>query len=246
MAYYTGKDVKVWVCSEVDNGGIFLSAGPSQKIDVTDNSTDTSPETTNGAQEVYPFVSHLGYDGFNLSDVTGVDVTFGAQDEEISYFGTKTPGKIETKKNMEVTITRKKSDKLWSVLQQGAIKSASESEGDGKHSARHGVRTASTVADGSTDPKSTVVGSNVVYGYRVAIQLKADSSGSANDGAVIVLRNAMYSEYTSTLSNDTANEETLTFTSMVEPLLLSGILESGGASDKCFTGGVTATTQDEM
>ena len=246
MAYYTGKDVKVWVTTECADAGLFLSAGPSQKIDVKDNSGETSPLTTNNAQEVYPFNSQLGYEGFNLSDVTGVDVTFGAQDEELSFFGTKTPGKIETKKNMEITITRKKSDKLWSVLQQGTCASAGDSEGDGKHSARHGMRTATTIADGSTDPKSAVVGSNVVYGYRVAIQLKADSTGSANDGAVIVLRNAMYSEYTSTLSNDSANEETLTFTSMVEPLLLSGILESGGASDKCFTGGVTATTQAEM
>jgi len=241
MAYYTGKDVKVWVCSEVENGGIFLSAGPSQKIHVTDNGGDSSPATTNNAQEIYPFDTHLGYAGFNLSDVTGVDVTFGAQDEEISYFGTKTPGKIETKKNMEITITRKKSDKLWSVVQQGVCNSASESEGDGKHSGRHGFRTATTIADGSTDPKSAVVGSDVVYGYRVAIQLKGDSTGSANDGAVIVLKNSMYSGYTTTMSNDSANEETLTFSSMVEPLLLSGAISSN-----VFVGGVTPTTQDEM
>ena len=241
MAYYTGKDVKVWVTTECSDAGLFLTAGPTQKINIQDNSGDSSPSTPNNAAQVYPFDSHLGYSGFNLSDVTGVDVTFGAQDEEISFFGTKTPGKIETKKDMSITITRKKSDKLWSVLQQGQINSASESEGDGKHSARHGLRTASTVADGSTDPKSAVVGSNVVYGYRVAIQLKADSTGSANDGAVIVLRNAMYGSYASTLSNDTANEETLTFTSMVEPLLLSG-----AKSTNVFQGGVTATTQAEM
>ena len=241
MAYYTGKDVKVWICSEVTDGGIFLAAGPSQKIHVTDNSGDSSPATTNNAQEVYPFDTQLGRTGFNLTDVTGVDLTFGAQDEEISYFGTKTPGKIETKKEMAVTITRKKSDKLWSVLQQGVCNSDSESEGDGKHSARHGVRTATTIADGSTDPKSAVVGSDVVYGYRIAIQLKGDSTGSANDGAVIVLRNAMYGSYASTLNNDSANEETLTFSSMVEPLLLSG-----AKTGNIFTGGVTATTQGEM
>jgi len=241
MAYYTGKDVKVWICSEVTDGGIYLSAGPSQKIHVTDNSGDSSPATTNNAQEVYPFDTQLGRTGFNLTDVTGVDLTFGAQDEEISYFGTKTPGKIETKKDMAVTITRKKSDKLWSVLQQGTCNSASESEGDGAHSARHGFRTATTIADGSTDPKSAVVGSNVVYGYRVAIQVKGDSTGTADDGAVIVLRNAMYASYASTMSNDTANEETLEFTSMVEPLLLTGRIASN-----VFQGGDTATTQAEM
>ena len=239
MAYYTGKDVKVWVTTECTDAGIYLTA--ETKLKIQDNSAHTSPTVANNSQQVYPFDSHLGYAGFNLSDVTGVDVTFGAQDEEISYFGTKTPGKIETKKNMEVTITRKKSDKLWSTIQQGTINSASESEGDGKHSARHGLRTATTVADGSTDPKSAVVGSNVVYGYRVAIQLKGDSTGSANDGAVIVLRNAMYGSYASTMSNDSANEETLTFSSMVEPLLLSG-----AKSTNVFQGGVTATTQAEM
>tara|TARA_Y100000004_G_C8909760_1_gene410389 strand:- start:213 stop:932 length:720 start_codon:yes stop_codon:yes gene_type:complete len=239
MAYYTGKDVKVWVTTECSDAGIYLNA--DAKLKVQDNSAHTSPTVANNSQQVYPFDSHLGYAGFNLSDVTGVDVTFGAQDEEISYFGTKTPGKIETKKDMSITITRKKSDKLWSVMQQGTCDTVGDSEGDGKHSARHGVRTASTIADGSTDPKSAVVGSDVVYGYRVAIQLKADSSGSANDGAVIVLRNAMYSEYSSTMSNDTANEETLTFASMVEPLLLSG-----AKTGNVFTGGTTATTQAEM
>ena len=35
---------------------------------------------------------------------------------------------------MEVTITRKKSDKLWSTMQQGTCYAAADSEGDGKHS----------------------------------------------------------------------------------------------------------------
>ena len=51
----------------------------------------------------------------------------------------------------------------------------------------------------------------------------------------------MYGSYASTLSNDSSNEETLTFSSMVEPLLLSG-----AKTGNIFTGGVTATTQAEM
>lgn len=239
MAYYTGKDVKVWVLTEASTGGITLNS--ASKLEVTNNSGDASPATTNNAQEIYPFDSHAGLAGFELSDVTGVDLQYGAQDEEISFFGTKTPGKIETKKDMSVTITRKKSDKLWSVAAQGVCGSSSHSDGDGSHAAKHGLASATTISSGTTDPKSTVVGTAVVYGYRVFVQLKADSTGTANDGAVIALRNATYAEYTTTMSNDSANEETLNFVSMVEPLLLSGHKTSNK-----FTGGTTATTQTEM
>lgn len=238
MAYYTGKDVKVWVTTEYSAGGIVIDA--SGDLTVDNNSGDTSPATTNGCQEVYPYDNMGGYTGFNLSDVIGVDLSVGATDEEISYFGTKTPGKIETKKDLSVTVTRKKSDRLWAIIAQGTT-AAGHTSGDGKHGGRWGVDGSGNIADGTTDPKGTLKGTDVCYGYRVYIQMKADSTGSANDGAVLVLRNCTMGEYSTTLSNDAANEESFAFNSSVEPLLLTGAI-----SANMFVGGNTATPAADM
>tara|TARA_Y100000310_G_scaffold149837_1_gene149219 strand:- start:356 stop:1084 length:729 start_codon:yes stop_codon:yes gene_type:complete len=242
MAYYTGKDVKVWVCTEHALGGIQL--GTDWKLEITDNSADSSPATTNGALEVQPTVTHLGYTGFNLTDVTGVDISIGAQDEEIAYFGTKTPGKIETKNDMSVTITRKKSDRLWSTIAQGTTKTA-DSQGDGTHGARWGMITppggSLSIADGSTDPKSSLNAASLPgYGFRVAVQLKAETA-SGTDGDVLILRNCTMGEYTTTASNESANDETITFVSMVKPLVLNG-----DYSGNTFLGGVTPTPAANM
>ena len=241
MAYYTGKDVKVWICTELSTGGINIDS--AWNLGTTDNSGDASPETTNDAGEIYPFDTQLGYSGFNLTDVTGVDISIGAQDEEIAYFGTKTPGKIETKNDMSVTITRKKSDRLWSTLAQGSTNTV-WSQGDGFHGGRWGLIDSggTKIADGSTDPKSTLAsdGSTICYGFRVAIQLKAETASGA-DGDVLVLRNCTMGEYTTTVSNESANDETITFVSMVKPLVLNG-----DYSGNTFLGGVTPTPAADM
>ena len=100
------------------------------------------------------------------------------------------------------------------------------------------------IADGTVDPKSsTDASSNVCYGYRVAIQLK-DASGSAGankDGTVIVLRNCTLGEYTTTLSNDAADDETISFVTMVKPLILNGAHSAGN-----FAGGINSTVSADM
>ena len=92
------------------------------------------------------------------------------------------------------------------------------------------------ISDGTTDPKSSKddAGNNVTYGYRVYIQLKAatGADGANKEGSVIALRNCTLGEYTSTVSNDAANEETLQFVSMVSPQFGNGLLIAGGGSEE--------------
>jgi len=259
MAYYTGTDVKVWVCTEHTGAadtaaGIKLQSGNStggSKL----VATATDADFTAGSATIAPMglaSKGLGAADFNISDITGVDLSVGAQDEDISYFGTKTPGKIETKADLSVTLTRKKSTRLWSTLSQGLTADSSSFASVGNHAGRHGmIKDSSTsdmrIADGTVDPKSTTDGTNICYGYRVAIQLK-DASGAAGankDGTVIVLRNCTLGDYTTTLSNDAADEETIGFVTMVKPLILNG-LEDSGSELGLFKAGTTPTLAADM
>ena len=82
MVYYTGKDVKVWVMTEYIDRGIELAdEGTVSKLSVAAPTDPSSPQTSNGANLVYWYNDYMGYAGFNLSDVTGVDFSFGAADE---------------------------------------------------------------------------------------------------------------------------------------------------------------------
>ena len=248
MAYYTGTDVKVWVCTEHASAGVTIHADHDLEV------STSGGDFTAGAIAIPPMglaSKGLGAADFNIADITGVDLSIGAQDEDISFFGTKTPGKIETKADLSVTITKKKSNKLFSTLVQGQTVDGDSFAAAGLHAGRHGlIKDSSTsdmrIADGTVDPKSSTDASgNICYGYRVAVQLK-DASGSAGankDGTVIVLRNCTVGEYTTTLSNDAADDETISFITMVKPLILNGDHDAG--NDK-FLGGTTATSAADM
>ena len=250
MAYYTGTDVKVWVCTEENAAGIKLGADGAGGAKLV--ATATAGDFTAGSATIAPMGIIIGKTDFNIADITGVDLSIGAQDEDIAYFGTKTPGKIETKADLNVTLTKKKSNRLWSTLTQGLTEDSSSYASVGNHAGRHGmIKSASTadlvISDGTVDPKGSTDGTNVCYGYRVAIQLK-DASGAAGankDGTVIVLRNCTIGEYTTTLSNDAADEETINFVTMVKPLFLNGLEDTGGEAG-LFKNGHTATLAADM
>ena len=237
MAYYTGTDVKVWITTEHDDRGMVLeTSGNREKLDLTATGGTFTTALTN--VQIPPRNTHIGYTGYNLADITGVDLSVGAQDEDISYFGTKTVGKSKT-------ITKKKSSTLFAVMAQGMCKTGASQDGTGTHTAKwglilgDGLATGASanmrIANGSTDPKSSTDDNGAVsYGYRVAIQLKAASSSSAKDGTVMILRNCSLGEYTHTPSNDAANDETITFVSMVAPLIVNGV-KTGNVFDGCET-----------
>ena len=229
MAYFTGKDVDVWITTEHLN----------DYIEVTDNELvveRTASSLTNARRDVSSdalfsgALGHAGSSANRLTDLTGVDVSIGATDEDLNFFGLRNVGKIEVKKDTSVTITRKKSNNKNMVAFQGTT-AAADSKSSGAHGARWGLvyddSTKMVLNDATVDPKSaTDDTSNQCYGWRVFIELKAESSAGAGDGTVLIIPNCTMMDYSGTVSNDAANEETFTFSSMVKPRVMNSEKET--------------------
>jgi hypothetical protein len=242
MAYYTGRDVAVWVTSEHAEDTIKVNdaVSPARLALYSNASSDTNKTAglTNAKTHVGS-LSNAGDDDWKITDLTGVDVSIGAQDEDINYIGLRNQGKIEVKKETSVTLTRKKHDNFFTMVNQGTTTTGDAEDTAGLHGARWGLIDVSgtmKIASGITDPKNTVddVSSTnkSCYGYRVYVALKESSTGA---GEVLVIPNCTFSEYNTTMSNDTADEETFTLTSMVKPIIWNGTVTSsafGSASQK--------------
>ena len=231
MAYFTGRDVTVWITTEHEEDGIRLD-GTAQTNQLITYPSSTS--STNDPNSIFSGLDSAGETEWILPNITGVDVSIGAQDEDISFMGLRNVGKIEVKKDTSVTITKKKDNVYFSMLFQGQTK-ANNSNGDGKHGGRYGLisksdKSVMLISDGTTDPKTTTDDQSTAkqcFGYRVYLELKPESSTGAGDGEVLVIPNCMFSEYGHTLSNETANEETFTLTSQVKPFIYNGEKGSG-------------------
>ena len=238
MAYYTGRDVDVFWSTEHESAGIHehtdFTLKHTESFDLSDD------------EIVYPLVD-LGETRTKLTDVTGVDVSIGAQDEDISYMGLRNQGKIEVKKDTSITVTMKKKDRKFLQLYQGSVNSAS-SNATGGHPARWGLEDITdsdiNIQDGTIDPKSVVDNDATTksnYGYRVAIEFKTGSAGDSTTGALLVIPNCTISEVTHTTSNEAADEETVTFTSQVKPMI-GDAARTGASFDNPYDGYPRVTT----
>ena len=219
MAYYTGRDVDVFWSTEHDSAGIH------EHTDLTLRTLESFDASTD---EIVRNRAQMGNPSTKLSDVTGVDVSVGAQDEDVSYMGLRNIGKIEVKKDTSITVTMKKKDRHFLQLYQGSTDS-SYSNGSGGHPARWGIEEITSgdinIQDGTIDPKSVVdcdATTKTTYGYRLAIEFKASSTDTGTDGALLVIPNCTISEVTHTTSNEAADEESVTFTSQVKPMIGDG------------------------
>jgi hypothetical protein len=243
----------VWVTTEHD----------FDYLEVTDNELKVNADgsaagATKSADAIFSGALTMAGKAENrLTDLTGCDVSVGAMDEDISFFGLRNVGKIEVKKDTSVTITRKKSDNKNMVAFQGTTNST-HSYSTGAHAARWGLvedsdgTSGMRVADGTIDPKSTLDDGTTAeqcYGYRVFIELKAESSATAGDGVVLIIPNCTMMEYSSTVANEAANEETFGFSSMVKPILWNGDIDDADAALLSYglnTGATQQTTAANM
>jgi hypothetical protein len=88
-------------------------------------------------------------------------------------------------------------------------------DGDGTNSYRWGIN--GTVTASSTDNVYTGLEKPTVnYGYRLHIQLKTG-------GEIFCVRNAQIAGHTTSISTDGVQEETLEFTSMVDPKIVTAV-----------------------
>jgi len=215
MAFYTGKEVKVWVCTETSDSsqkalGVIQTGTGKNEMGIFSSVAGSGTRPTEMFAAPY---DEAGDAGLNVTDLTGVDVSIGSVDEDISYFQTANIGKIEVKKETSVTLTRKMSDKAFLVAYQGKVKAGSAEDAAGLHPTRWGLKTGTAISSGITDPKSTKDGAgNISYGYRLHILLKTS-------GQVFTIPNCSLMSHAVTASNDAANEETVEFMSTVKPII---------------------------
>ena len=185
----------------------YLDAGGMQ--DIADSSTAAAPLNSATSNKNI------------ISDLVGIDVTFGKVDEDVAYFGQRTALKAEIKNECTLALTRKKSDGRFEVL---------------FNKAKCGVQTYTTSTKNIEDVDASVaVAANVLpalntvtlnnsltdaatnlpnqnFGYRLHLQLKASQE-------VITLQNMCLTDYSVSINTDGIQEETITFYGYVEPKL---------------------------
>ena len=155
-----------------------------------------------------------------VADLTGVDLSIGVTDEDITYIGTKTVLKAEIKKETSITLTRKKSNNVWDVVYNGPTAASKGWTGSAAETGGYGARwgvvegAANTwyINNGLMHPKDAVDfgGSVPCFGYRVHVELK-------NGQEVISVPGCQLVGHSVTLNADGTTEETCELISHVTP-----------------------------
>ena len=188
MVYFVGRDVAVWLGTEEQNNGLFYSGSASGP------NWDTSDAASVSNYTRFALPTARGTEGSEAEDfgfdyISGVDLSVGAMDEDITYVGFRDVTKVEIKKETTVTLSRKKVDEMWDQV---------------FNNARFGVTGSSLITSaGLTEPTQG-------KGYRIWIQLK-------NGTEVFTIRNACVQSHTVTNNSDGTADETLEFMSYVDP-----------------------------
>ena len=194
MVYFLGRDVEVFVTTEAPSGasatGVFVTANGALAL------------TDGGSDSLVFLPLNSGTSGNRQTNVTGVDVSIGAVDEDVTYFGIRSTTKAEIKKETTVTLTMKKKNLDLESVYSGA---------------RYGVSGASVgngLSDGLGMPSLQKVGSAISYGYRIHVVLKSGSE-------VFTIPNNCIQSHSVSVNADGTTEETLEFMSYVSPIVTS-------------------------
>ena len=116
MVYFLGRDVSVVITTE--------SATDTETVGISGNKCVAGSTATDAGTLFADDMSDATYSNYTaVADLTGVDISVGAMDEDITFIGQKGTGKVEQKKEMTVTLTRKKKDNLWDLIFNGPTES---------------------------------------------------------------------------------------------------------------------------
>ena len=176
MVYFLGKDCEVYLTTETTTGA-FVSTG-----------TTDAMTTTSGSNIFFAGLLSEGFDSIAVLDLTGVDLSIGAVDEDISYFGFRSVTKAEIKKETTVSLTHKKADSAWDCVWDGG---------------RYGVSGTSFTQNALQEP-------TVLTGYRIHVVLKGGTE-------VFTVPNCCVQSHSTSINADGTSEETLEFMSYVSP-----------------------------
>ena len=216
MVYFLGRDVSVAISTE--------SANASDDIGVKANYCARAAETLDAvfAADMNGKTTFAGFtagDGL-VEGLTGMDISVGANDEDITFVGQRTTGKTEIKKEISVTLTRKKQDNVWQTIFNGPCTGAALENFTSATLQARGARwggddTSDTfyIGDGNSNPKTVRAGAgsaNIGYGYRLHVQLKSGAAGSGSE-STFAIPNCTLTGYTLSASPDGVDEESMEF-----------------------------------
>ena len=187
MTYFLGRDVKVYIGTETDAATVQWK--PTATGSAWVFTSATTPTTD--YDMLAPTRTNTNTEHSRVEQLSGVDLSIGAMDEDTSYLGFRGVTKVEIKKETTLSLTRKKQDASWD-----------EWFNDG----RFGVNTANnTFHTPGVEPFQD-------YGYRIWVKLK-DSTD------VFTLRNCCIQSHSVSNNVDGTSDETLEFMSYVEPVI---------------------------
>jgi len=187
MAYFLGRDCSVVISTEDDTGGSsgqFVSVEPDGDFVIS-----TAAVLSTNAQFACPLAaSRISGKGVPVADLTGVDLSIGAVDEDITYIGKRQVTKAEIKKETTVSLTRKKKNIDWDAIfnnggRQGCV---------------------------GTSAISSLQEPTVNTGYRLHVVL----SGTTD---VFTVRNMCVQSHSTSVNADGTGEETMEFMTYVTP-----------------------------
>ena len=178
MTFFLGQDVSITALTESTAGGVTVAA----------NGTESFPTSATAG-----FAAKRGGTATEWDQITSCDLSIGAMDEDISYFGIRQQTKAEIKKETTVTFTRKKTNSEWDTL---------------FNDVRYGVKASSAAAEeGLEEP-------TVTHGYRIFITI---NSGNGDD-EVITLMGCCIQSHTVTVNTDGTMDETLELMTYITPV----------------------------
>jgi len=213
MAYFLGSDATVSLTTEsVTYGVIVTETAGAYAV------SGTAASVTNG-------IAHMGTGNLlstaGLVDLTALDVGIGAMDEDITYMGARTPLKAEIHKTTTVTLTLKKKNDTFDVIYTGDLNN---------NIARWGVKNDGTLYNGLEEPG---IDGYYSFGYRLVIYLQEYAHPGYVPPAyeeVMTIKNAQMTGHSISLNADGTQEETLEFTSSVQPDISSSAVATSSSA----------------
>ncbi len=190
-----------------------LFAGPMDTSTKTDASHNPWAGTIDGAGGAGNLNSSQTWTNVP-KNITGLDLSFGVQDEDVAFVGQRSVLKAEIKKDNSVTITRKKSDNVWNVIYNDARFALAEEPSTGGY---YPLPTSATnpFHEGLSAPDY------VTCGYRVYLRFGPEDA----NGETFILRNCYVTDYSVTLGADSSQEESMTLQSYIDPVIFTGAVD---------------------
>ena len=178
MAYFLGRDCSVYITTEDTTAETYALVSAAGAVSFATSASG------------FTFAAPLGTGtgGTAEANLTGVDLSIGAVDEDITYVGKRQVTKAEIKKETTISLTRKKDNIAW----DGIFNNDGRQGGSG------------------TTAISSLQEPTINTGYRIHVVL----SGTTD---VFSVRGCCVQSHTVSVNADGTSEETMEFMTYITP-----------------------------